>query len=83
MNKLVSILTATYNEKDNLVPLIEGVAEIMKNQNYEYEHIVIDNCSTDGTKELLREIAPTRPELKVIINSRNFGQIRSPYYGTL
>jgi len=83
MNETISIVTPTFNEKDNLLPLIESIAEIMERQCYEYEHIVIDNCSTDGTKELLKEIAPSRPKLKVILNSRNFGQIRSPYYGTL
>ena len=77
MNKTISIVTPTYNEKDNLLPLIESIAKIMGSQRYEYEHIVIDNCSTDGTKELLKEIAPSRPKLKVIyqnpiISDQNF-----------
>src|SRR5436309_5202042 len=50
---------------------------------YEDEIIVIDNASTDGTPEILRRLAADDPKLKVILNSRNFGHIRSPYYALL
>ena len=50
---------------------------------YDYEHIVIDNKSTDNTINILKRIAKTNKNLKVIINSRNFGHIRSPFYGLL
>ena len=55
----------------------------MKELDYDYEHIVIDNSSTDKTILILEELAATNKKLKVIINSRNFGHIRSPIYGLL
>lgn len=50
---------------------------------YNYEIIVIDNASTDGSADILRRLAANDPQLKVIINARNFGHIRSPYYALL
>jgi glycosyltransferase involved in cell wall biosynthesis len=50
---------------------------------YDYEHIFIDNASTDGTVSILRRLAKEDKHVKVIINTRNFGHIRSPYYGLL
>lgn len=50
---------------------------------YDYEQIIIDNASTDGTPEILRKLAAEDPKIKVIINARNFGHIRSPYHGML
>ena len=50
---------------------------------YDYEQIVLDNASTDGTAQKLRAIAANDKHFKVILNARNFGHIRSPYYGML
>lgn len=50
---------------------------------YELELIIMDNASTDDSQQILRRLAASEPRLKVIINARNFGHIRSPYYGLL
>ena len=50
---------------------------------YNYEQIIIDNASTDGTQEILRKLATGNPRLKVILNARNFGHIRSPFHGMM
>jgi len=50
---------------------------------YEFEHIYIDNASTDGTIPILRRLAATDHRVKVILNARNFGHIRSPFHGIL
>jgi glycosyltransferase involved in cell wall biosynthesis len=50
---------------------------------YEYIHLYIDNASTDGTVEVLRHLASEDRRVKVILNARNFGHIRSPFYGLL
>ena len=64
--------------------LVTRVAKVMENlSQYDYEQIIIDNASTDGTSEILRKLASNNPRLKIILNSRNFGHIRSPYHGML
>lgn len=50
---------------------------------YDYAHIFIDNASTDETQKELRKLAANDPRVKVIINQRNFGHVRSPFYGLL
>lgn len=81
--KKISIVSPCYNEEKNL----QLVYQEVKNQfeqnlpNYEYEHIFIDNCSTDRSPEILRDLAAQDKNVKVIFNSRNFGHIRSPAYG--
>jgi len=83
--KKISILTACYNEEENVVQLASAVRTIMKEQlpQYDYEHIFIDNCSQDTTLALLREICAEDKHVKVIENARNFGHIRSPFHGML
>lgn len=79
----ISIVTPTFNEEENIKRLCECICELMQNLQLEYEHIVIDNCSTDNTDKILREIAKKDKNLKIIFNERNFGHIRSPFYGLL
>ena len=81
--KTISIITPCFNEEENVQELYERIQKAMENLDYEYEHIFIDNASTDRTVELLRGIAAQDKRVKVIINTRNFGHIRSPYYGLL
>jgi dolichol-phosphate mannosyltransferase len=82
--KLISIVTPTYNEIHNIEELLIQVYDVIKPlENYDFEFLVIDNCSTDGTQDKLRELAAQNSSLKVIFNNRNFGHIRSPYWGIL
>ena len=79
----ISIVTPTYNEEENIEKLCSEIRSEMKKIEIDYEHIVIDNSSTDKTTEILRKICTTDKNLKVIINSKNFGHIRSPFHGLL
>ncbi len=80
--KLISIVTPCYNEEMNVEELYKQVKEIMNElPNYRYEHIFIDNASTDKTVEILKKIAAEDRRLKIIINLKNFGHLRSPFYG--
>ena len=81
--KKISIVTPCFNEEENIDDVYESIANIMSRFEYEYEHIFIDNASTDTTQEKLRKIASHDKRVKVILNTRNFGHIRSPYYGLL
>jgi glycosyltransferase involved in cell wall biosynthesis len=81
--KLISIVTPCFNEEDNIEELYQRIVAVMAVQPYDYEHICIDNCSTDGTVKKIKYLAATDKRLKLIVNARNFGHIRSPYYGML
>ncbi len=83
--KKISIMTACYNEEENVVQLTDAVRKIMAEElpEYDYEHVFIDNCSEDKTVELLREVCTKDPKVKVIVNARNFGHVRSPFHGLL
>lgn len=80
MRKLISILTPCFNEVENVEETHERIKKVMSEHDYDYEHVYIDNCSTDGTIAKLKEMAALDKSLKVIINTRNFGHIRSPCY---
>lgn len=82
--KLISIVTPCYNEEENVEILYLQVKEVLKTlPQYKYEHIFIDNASKDNTVGILKSIAAADPNVKIIINARNFGHIRSPYYALL
>ena len=81
--KLISIITPCFNEKENVQELYDRIRQVMKELAYDYEHIFIDNASTDNTVEILRGLAAQDKRVKVIINTRNFGHIRSPYHALL
>ena len=85
MKKKISIISSAFNEEGNVEVLYQKVKEQMQKLagKYDYEQIVLDNASTDGTAQKLREIAAKDKNFKVILNARNFGHIRSPYYGML
>ena len=85
MKKLISIVTPTYNEEGNVREIFEQIRAVFEKlkDRYDYEHIYIDNASRDGTVAELRRLAAEHPHVKVILNVRNFGQIRSPVHGIL
>ncbi len=80
--KKVSIMIPCFNEKENIEAITEDVVKQMNElPQYDYEVLCIDNCSTDGTRDLLREICRKNRKIKAIFNVKNFGQFNSPYYG--
>jgi glycosyltransferase involved in cell wall biosynthesis len=84
MKKRISIVTACYNEEENVELLYQEVKKVFETlTDYEYEHIFIDNASKDRTVAILKEIAQKDKNIKIIVNARNFGHIRSPFYGLI
>ncbi len=79
----ISIVTPTYNEIENIEQIYNEIKRILENIGCDYEHLIIDNSSTDGTIDKIKNLAKQDKRLKVIINSKNFGHIRSPFYGLL
>jgi len=82
--KTISILTPCYNEEANVLSVYNQVREVMARiDRYDYEHLFIDNSSTDNTVAILKSIAAEDKNVKIIVNSRNFGHVRSPMHGFL
>jgi glycosyltransferase involved in cell wall biosynthesis len=82
--KKISVVTPCYNEEGNIEEVYTQVKKQFTNlPNYQYEHIFIDNASTDKTIELLRKIASIDKNVKVIINAKNAGFVRSCHYGLM
>ncbi len=79
--KTISIYSPTYNEEANVEELYNRVRKMMvKVGRYKYEHLFIDNHSIDNTVPILKRIAARDSNVKIIVNSRNFGQVRSSPY---
>ncbi len=79
--KLISVVTPCYNEEVNVREVYERVkAAIATLGNYRYEHIFIDNASSDNTVAVLKEIAAIDKNVKLIVNTKNFGVYRSPMH---
>lgn len=82
--RTVTILTPCYNEAENVAALYERVRAVFEPlRDYRYEHLFIDNASTDDTVAILRRLAAGDRNVKVIVNTRNFGHIRSPIHALL
>ncbi len=80
----ITVLTPCFNEAENVDVLYERVKAVFAPlAGYRYEHLFIDNASTDDTVAKLRVIAARDRNVKVIVNTRNFGHVRSPYHALL
>ena len=81
--RLISIVTPCYNEEGNVEELTQRITSVMANLPYDYEHIFIDNRSTDDTVSKICRMAAKDSHIKLIVNARNFGHIRSPHHAML
>lgn len=83
--RTLSIVTPCFNEERGIAACYQAVRRVMAGElpGQVYEHIFIDNASTDRTVEILRQIAKDDPGVKVIVNARNFGPARSPHHAML
>jgi glycosyltransferase involved in cell wall biosynthesis len=82
--KLVSLVSPCFNEQDNVEELYRRACGVMAQlPQYDFEYVIIDNASTDRTVEKLKAIAARDPRVRIIVNMRNFGHLRSPYWGII
>jgi glycosyltransferase involved in cell wall biosynthesis len=72
----LSIVICAYNERRTIMDAIEQARQVDLGAGWEREIIVVDNCSTDGTRELLQALAgaPDRGPVRVILHPRNLGK---------
>lgn len=81
---LITVVTPCFNEEDNVEPLYERIKGAFATlPQVRYLHIFIDNASTDRTVERIKAIAAQDNNIRLIVNVRNFGHIRSPLHGFL
>ena len=77
----VSIVTPVYNESENITNLVQRVNSVFKKlTKFKYEHIIIDNDSTDDTFKICVKLAHEFPNLIIIRNFKNFGFSKSSFY---
>ena len=82
--KLISIVTPCFNEADNVDELYARLLRVRAQlPHYRFEHIFIDNASTDDTVLRVKQLMPADSAVRLIVNARNFGHIRSPYHALL
>lgn len=81
--KKLSIMIPCYNEAENVELMSQTIINVLNEvlSQYDYEILFIDNCSTDGTQEILERICKFNKKIKAIFNVTNFGQFNSPFYG--
>lgn len=84
MASLISLSIPCYNEEENVDELYRRICETVdKIIQYQFEFVFIDNASEDQTVQKLTFLASRDPRVKIIVNTRNFGHIRSPYWGMM
>ena len=79
----ISIITPTFNEVENIERLSFQIKQICDSNKINYEQIIIDNNSEDGTVEVIKKLTSQYKNIKAILNQSNFGHIKSPYYALL
>src|SRR3990167_7604380 len=83
--KKFSVIAPCFKEEASIIQCVEEVRRVFELElpNYELEHIFCDNCSTDSTVTILKQLASMDHRIKIIINSRNFGILKNTYNGVL
>lgn len=81
--KKLSVITCCYNEEETVVDVYEGIKKIFigLKDKYDYEHIFLNNCSTDKTLTILKDIASKDKRVKVLSYSKNFGPLKTEIIG--
>ena len=72
---IISIIVCAFNERDTILDVLQGIQDIDFGSDWSKEIIVVDNCSTDGTREILKD--GLWPNTKIIFNSSNLGKSAS------
>ena len=81
--KKISIITPCYNEEEGLIECTERISQLFTNElkNYNYEHIICDNNSDEKTVSILRKISSSNKNVKIILNAKNYGSVKSTFNG--
>ncbi len=77
----LSVVIPCYNEEENAAAICAAVIAQLEPLNLSFDIIFIDNDSTDRTVEIVRGLCQSDPRVRLIVNTRNYGQMRSPTHG--
>ncbi len=77
----VSIIIPSFNEKESLPELLDWIRQVMEREGLEYEAIIVDDGSTDGTWECVRSLSASDPRIKGIRFRRNYGKSAALFCG--
>jgi len=82
--KLITVMTPCFNEEENIELIYLAVKKVFSTlTGYQYRHLFVDNCSQDKTVSKIKDLLARDSNIQLIVNNRNFGPIRSPFYGLL
>ena len=81
--KEITVMIPTYNEEKNINAVYERVRNVFLEdlKNYSYRILFVDNCSTDNTRMLIRQLCENDKSVMAIFNAKNFGFARSQFNG--
>lgn len=80
----VGIVLPCYNEEANIDELYDRLVKVFAGlPDYAFEMLFIDNASSDGTVAKIKTLIDRDPRVKLIVNARNFGHIRSPFHAMM
>lgn len=68
----LSVIIPVYNERDTIMEIISRVQAVNLGPDWEKELIIVDNCSTDGTRELLQSVTATNA--RIVLQPQNMGK---------
>jgi glycosyltransferase involved in cell wall biosynthesis len=77
----ISVVIPCFNEAENVSEIAEAVKLQLEKITHDYEILFIDNCSQDSTVAIIKRLCHADRRIKLIVNNRNYGQLRSPTYG--
>lgn len=80
-NKDLSIVISLYNEAESLPELISWIEKVATEQRYEYEIIMVDDGSTDGSWQIIKEMSEKNPSIRGISFRRNYGKSAALFHG--
>lgn len=71
---LLSVVVPIYNEAESIPLLLDAIANAIKDHPISYEMVCVDDGSTDGSADILKQAAQHRSDLRVVLLRRNYGQ---------
>lgn len=69
----LSVVIPIFSEEENIEALHQRLSSVLGSTDKDYEIIFVNDCSRDGSLELMRQLSQGDPRVKVVSLSRNFG----------